>query len=344
VKVLAVTCVKNEGPFLIEWIAYNRVIGVTDFLFYSNDCSDGTDGLLDLLARHGIVRHLPNPATNRRYQVEALKHAYAQKFVRAADWTFVADVDEFLNVHVGDGTIAALIEACGTPKAISVCWQFMANSGIETFEDRPVIRQFLETHSSSLWKLDSAIEVKSLIRKDFPYLWVGAHRPFVKPDLRSDQVGVWTDGSGRGVPDWFKMASDRRPMRALYARGARKHATLNHYALRSMESYLVKHSRGDVNREDRPFDATYWQDRNDPAQRDDSILKYADRVDAEMARLLLLEGVRDAHNAAVAAHRAEIAALRAGDGAALLAELKAAPTLSVAEAALVKRFAALGAL
>ena len=46
-KITAVTCVKNEGPFLLEWIAFNRVIGVTDFLFYSNDCTDGTDRLLD---------------------------------------------------------------------------------------------------------------------------------------------------------------------------------------------------------------------------------------------------------------------------------------------------------
>ena len=46
-RITAVTCVKNEGPFLLEWIAFNRLIGVTDFLFYSNDCSDGTDRLLD---------------------------------------------------------------------------------------------------------------------------------------------------------------------------------------------------------------------------------------------------------------------------------------------------------
>ena len=31
-KITAITCVKNEGPFLLEWIAFNRIIGVTDFL------------------------------------------------------------------------------------------------------------------------------------------------------------------------------------------------------------------------------------------------------------------------------------------------------------------------
>ncbi|MGB8813172.1 MAG: glycosyltransferase family 2 protein, partial [Paracoccaceae bacterium] len=37
-----VTTMKNEGPFILEWIAYHRMIGVDDFLIYTNDCSDGT--------------------------------------------------------------------------------------------------------------------------------------------------------------------------------------------------------------------------------------------------------------------------------------------------------------
>lgn len=64
-KITAITCVKNEGPFLLEWVAFNRVIGVTDFLIYSNDCDDGTAELLDALATAGLVVHLPNPAKGR---------------------------------------------------------------------------------------------------------------------------------------------------------------------------------------------------------------------------------------------------------------------------------------
>ena len=109
-RITAVTCVKNEGPFLLEWIAYNRLIGVNALLFYSNDCTDGTDLLLDALAARGLVHHLPNPAEGRNYQMEALKHAQSHPSVRGADWVWVADVDEFLNIHVGDHTIDALID------------------------------------------------------------------------------------------------------------------------------------------------------------------------------------------------------------------------------------------
>ncbi|MEC7962369.1 MAG: glycosyltransferase family 2 protein, partial [Pseudomonadota bacterium] len=182
-RVTAVTCVKNEGPFLLEWIAFNRLIGVTDHLFYSNDCTDGTDEMLDVLAARGIVQHLPNPAKGRNYQMEALKHAAKQEVVSEADWVWVADVDEFLNIHVGDHTIPALVEACGNPQAISLNFQFFASDGIETFEDRPVIEQFTRSHNPDLWCGEAAIEVKSLVRHDFPLQYFGAHRPFFREKL-----------------------------------------------------------------------------------------------------------------------------------------------------------------
>jgi hypothetical protein len=59
-RVLAVTIMRNEAPFLLEWIAYHQHIGVTDYLIYTNDCEDGTDFLLDRLAALGVVHHERN--------------------------------------------------------------------------------------------------------------------------------------------------------------------------------------------------------------------------------------------------------------------------------------------
>ncbi|NNK16560.1 MAG: glycosyltransferase family 2 protein [Sulfitobacter sp.] len=309
-RITAVTCVKNEGPFLLEWIAFHRVIGVTDFLFYSNDCTDATDEMLDRLEDHGIVAHLPNPATNRNYQMQALKAAKQHPLVKRSDWVWIADVDEFPNIHVGDHSFAALIEACGTPQAISLTFQFMANDGIEDFVDQPVITQFLRGHNPDIWGADTAIEVKSLVRRDFPVEYYGAHRPFhdeakAKPN--------WTDGSGRPVPAPFRKRAGKRRIRAFPARGARELATLNHYALRSLDSYLVKNDRGDVNREHRAFDDSYWRERNDGGFFDDSILRYEGAVREEIARLKALDGVGALHDKAVALHIAKRDALLAQD-------------------------------
>lgn len=333
-RITAVTCVKNEGPFLLEWIAFHHLIGVTDFLFYSNDCTDGTDRLLDGLAQHGVVAHLPNPATNRNYQMQALKKCRRHKLIRGADWVWVADVDEFLNIHVGNHTIPALIEACGNPQVISATFQFMANGGVESFEDTPVITQFLHSHNPDIWCAETAIEVKSLVRGDFPLDYFGAHRPFHD---ESKAQPAWTDGSGRPVPAPFRTCANKRRIRAFPAKGARRYATLNHYALRSLDSYLVKNDRGDVNRAHRAFDDTYWRERNDGAYFDDSILRYEAALVAEMDRLRTLEGVGALHEDCVALHRAKRDELLAQDSYRVMRDhLRGAAPFAAAEMAIIE--------
>ena len=336
-RITAVTCVKNEGPFLLEWIAFHQLIGVTDFLFYSNDCSDGTDDLLDALAADGIVQHLPNPAEGRNYQMEALKDARKQPVVANANWVWVADVDEFLNIHVGDHTIPALIDACGDPQAISVNFQFFANDDVDDFVDAPVIAQFTRSHNPDLWCGEAAIEVKSLVRQDFPLQYYGAHRPFFRAKLPKAKRPVWTDGSGRAVQHRFLVAANPRRIRKFPANAARQFATLNHYALRSLDSYLVKNDRGDVNRENRAFDDTYWRERNDPAWQDTSIQRYLPQLEQALENLKSDPKINALHSEAVRRHREKCAELMAQPSyQAMRAQLKAASKLPPQEEALLR--------
>ncbi len=336
-RITAVTCVKNEGPFLLEWIAFNRVIGVTDFLFYSNDCTDATDRMLDALQERGLVRHLPNPARGRNYQMEALKAAKRHDLVVNADWVWIADVDEFLNIHVGKGTIPELIDACGDPHAISIPFQFFANCDVDAFEDRPVIEQFTRSHHPDIWCNEVAQEVKTLTRNDFPIRYYGAHRPFMKENLPKGHRPVWKDGGGQDVPWKFRVAANKRRIRKFPAKGARSLATLNHYALRSLDSYLVKNDRGDVNRENRHFDDSYWRERNGDAFEDRSILRYLPRLKAEIARLKQDPEIAALHDEAVAAHRTTLARLMADpDYVALRKRLKSLPKITPPEVDLLE--------
>ena len=79
--------------------------------------------LLDHLASRGLLRHMPNPAlavTATNFQPLALHYAHFLPEFEAADYVLSMDVDEFVNVRVGDGTLAALIEAAGDFDVLSI--------------------------------------------------------------------------------------------------------------------------------------------------------------------------------------------------------------------------------
>ena len=105
-EVTIVTCMKNEGPFILEWLAYHRSIGIGNFIVFSNDCADGTDKLLDRLDALGLVTHLPNPAIaagSTYFQPLALKFSEGMPLMKRSDYVMCIDVDEFIAIRAGDG-------------------------------------------------------------------------------------------------------------------------------------------------------------------------------------------------------------------------------------------------
>ena len=107
-KITAVTTQKNEGAFLLEWIAYHKIIGFTDIMILSNACEDGSDEMLDHLSKSGEIVHLRNdgPYDDRGIQFAALKLADRQKAVKEADWIMHLDIDEFLKSMLGKDKLA----------------------------------------------------------------------------------------------------------------------------------------------------------------------------------------------------------------------------------------------
>ncbi|WP_413873157.1 glycosyltransferase family 2 protein [Albidovulum sp.] len=315
-----VTTMKNEGPFILEWLAYHRAIGVTDFLVYTNDCSDGTDRLLDLLQRKGLVRHRDNPFRTMpglMPQHAALQAAEGEEVLRAADWAICMDVDEFINIRAGDGTLAGLYALIGDANMISLTWRLFGNADVHGFEDRFVTEQFPLCAPELIRKPHQAWGFKTLFRTIDIYRKLGVHRPKgLRPDLW-DQVR-WLNGSGRPMPERMY----RNGWRSSLGTYGYDWVQLNHYAVRSAESFLVKRDRGRVNHVDRDQGLSYWFRMNHNAGEDLSIRRMLPLARVEFDRMMADPEIAGAHRAAVAAHRAKIAELQARpDYAAFYAEL-----------------------
>ena len=305
-----VTTMKNEGPFILEWIAYHRAIGVDDFLIYTNDCTDGTDTMLDLLQTKGLVQHRDNPyrTSGLKPQHAALQAAEDEPVMQTCGWGICMDVDEFINIKIGDGTLAALYTAMGDANMISLTWRLFGNAETHAYNDAFLLDQFTRCAPEVIRKPHQAWGFKTLFRNIDIYKKLGVHRPKgLRPDLW-DRVH-WLNGSGKPQPhEMF-----RNGWRSTLETYGYDWACLNHYAVRSAESFLVKRDRGRVNHVDRDQGLNYWFRMNHNVEQDSSIQRMIPALRAEYDRLLADPDIAAAHATCVASHQARIAALRATD-------------------------------
>ncbi|MEL7463568.1 MAG: glycosyltransferase family 2 protein [Pseudomonadota bacterium] len=304
-RVLIVTTMKNEGPFILEWIAYHRSIGVTDFLVYTNDCDDGTDAFHDLLAEKGVIaEHLDNPFRTMngvKPQHAALWNSQTRPVAQEADWIIGMDVDEFINIHVGEGRFQDLLDAVPDANMISMTWRLFGNGFVRDFEDGFVTEKLLHCAHERARKPHQAWGFKTAFRNTGIYRKFGVHRPKgLKPD-RAGEIN-WVDSNGRQMPESYHQAGWRASKRN-WGYGL---VTLNHYSLRSSESYLVKRDRGRVNHVDRDQGLAYWFRMNHNAVEDRSILPKLPAAKAEFDRLMEDPDIRAMHERCVLAHRAKI--------------------------------------
>ncbi len=306
--VAIVTTMKNEGPFILEWLAYHRVIGVEKFLVFTNDCTDGTDTFFDLLQRKGLLEHRENPFREMELKPQhaALAAAEEEPIMQNAGWCICMDVDEYINIHVGDGTLKALFNAVPDANMISLTWRLYGNADVHEFDPRPIIGQFDRCAPEMSRKPHQAWGFKTLFRNIGLFKKMGVHRPKgLKPQL-VEEIN-WVNGSGKPMPE----KEYRTAWRSTTETVGYNMVSLNHYAVRSAESFLVKRDRGRVNHVDRDQGLAYWFRMNNNFEENRSIMRMIPLVEAEMARLLEDPEIRAAHEHCIAEHRAHIDRLMA---------------------------------
>lgn len=303
-----VTTMKNEGPFILEWLAYHKAIGFDDIIVYTNDCTDGTDTLLDLLQSKGIVQHRDNRfrEMDLKPQHAALQSAEEEPVIKNATWVTCIDVDEYVNIKCGDGTLDALFAAVPDANMISMTWRLFGNADIHPFVEGPIIEQFFRCAPEFARKPHQAWGFKTLFRNIGLFKKLGVHRPKgLNPQLWEDIN--WVNGSGQPLPrEMF-----RNGWRSTVETYGYDLVQLNHYAVRSAESFLVKRDRGRVNHVDRDQGLAYWFRMNNNAVEDRSITRMIPKMREELERLLADPEIAAAHEHATQCHRSKIDELKA---------------------------------
>ncbi|GGA21527.1 tetratricopeptide repeat protein [Okeania sp. KiyG1] len=146
-KIIICAIVKNEAPYILEWIAYHQVIKVDKFLIYDNMSTDGTTEILKKLDEAEIIKHIKWPdIPNKNHQVAAYTDAIG-RLKGKCEWIGFIDADEFivLNQH---NDIHSFLDDYQDVDGIAINWKLFGSSGHASVTDGLVIERFTKCTKS----------------------------------------------------------------------------------------------------------------------------------------------------------------------------------------------------
>jgi glycosyltransferase involved in cell wall biosynthesis len=148
---------KNEGPYLIEWLEFHKLLGVERFYLYDNCSDDLTTQILDYYINIGEVIYHYWP--DRPGQVSAYNHCLENHRLES-EWIAFIDLDEFLFPTVGDNLLEILEEFSGV-SAVVINWLIFGTSG---HQKRPPGMQIENFNQRAENNFGANLNYKSIIR------------------------------------------------------------------------------------------------------------------------------------------------------------------------------------
>ncbi|MEJ0016326.1 MAG: glycosyltransferase family 2 protein [Acetobacteraceae bacterium] len=220
-KIAVCAIFKDEAPYLLEWIAFHRMIGVDLFVLYDNG---STDGGADLIRRSSFARNVTLIEwTDRPGQISAYRHFHAS---HAGNFTWVAfiDLDEFIMPVSGNSIRDILLRRVYEPYAdILLNWQIFGPSGHTTRPPGLVIENFTLRFPADA---EANRHVKSLVRT-------------------KDLIGI---GSTPHIFDCARPTCNARGetvmSHAMQPAVCHDVMVINHYFTKSAEEWSFKRQRG----------------------------------------------------------------------------------------------------
>ncbi|SAK56532.1 hypothetical protein AWB79_02314 [Caballeronia hypogeia] len=244
---------KNECESIVEWIAFHRAVGVDYFIISDNESTDGSRELLKRLDRAGLIKVKDFPTQpGQRPQLPAYDNMLTV-CPQTVDLLAFIDADEFIYPTNGEETIRPLFEKIfsnQTVSALALNWSIFGSSGHIFLKEGLVIDRFKKM---AVKDFSVNNHYKSVVRPAHVASFENPHHANLKSGRYVNSKGedlVYHPDHGHGLS--HDVGWD----------GAR----INHYAVKSLEEFLVGKSRkGSASRESRVKHETYFRrhDKND---------------------------------------------------------------------------------
>ena len=116
---------KNEGPYLQEWIEYHHLAGVEKFYLYDNGSTDRTQDIIKPYVTSGLVEYTYFPID--KPQIPAYKDCI-DRHMMDSEWLAFIDLDEFI-VPVQSMSIKDSLPSSATISQIVINWLIFGSNG-----------------------------------------------------------------------------------------------------------------------------------------------------------------------------------------------------------------------
>ncbi|MDP2902809.1 MAG: sulfotransferase family 2 domain-containing protein [Methylovulum sp.] len=242
-KFTLATCVRNEGPYLLEWVAHYKLLGFDRIVIFSNDNDDGSDELLAAMQKEQLIEWRPRTLASGESPQASAFNAYSLELLadpaEHGGYLTWLDCDEYL-VLKKHATISELLNYHALPDSLYINWKHFGSGGVNEFNTDLTISRFVAC--DSLTKHNR--QCKCIARID-PTLYskITNHRPVpLKPNYWGKVIYAAQDENGIAVAKPYVYGSNLK--KSQDAPIFYEICQLNHYAVKSKEEYLWKTARG----------------------------------------------------------------------------------------------------
>lgn len=211
--------IKNEAPYIREWVCFYYLNGVEKFYLYDNESEDNLREVLSDFVSAGIVEIINCPGKEK--QVPAYNDALSRLRYKT-QWLMIVDADEFMIVN-GNKKISEFLKDYEKYAALAVNWVMYDYGGLLKKPEGLVLENYRTVHGKFHPK---NLHVKSVINPRKVALCVNPHYCEYK-------------GGNYAVNENFEKVVG--PVTAVQSI---EKIRLNHYYCKSYEEYEAKVARG----------------------------------------------------------------------------------------------------
>jgi Glycosyltransferase family 92 len=272
-SITAVAILRAEDPFLDEWIAYHRLLGVERFVLYDDDPRQNLRVLLQKHLDYITIfdwKDGYHVAPGRNRQTRAYEHALRNT---CSEWLTFIDGDEFIVLRNHD-SIQEFVSDFGSSQAIVLTWHVFGHNG-HFSNPKGLITESLTRRQKEPGRM-----TKSIVRPEYVIAVPNAHACKMR--------------NHRLVHDANQRVYTNDPYP-----GKTSTAHVNHYMCRSFENWMSRVGRGEVafTPDTYPKDAAWRYDERACLKKfveltrtfnetvDEYMLKYGDSIRQYLARL-----------------------------------------------------------